>query len=157
LLGISARKFAELERLVHGGGERPEFDRVDCHDRHRWPVVVRTFLGQMPRDLRIRAINPGALIGNRAFGGSPWVADWLSSPVRLDSRLPPDLSPGTVARVASAYLDRPEDVDTYSVCDGCGLRLPHHRYPPLGEWRLAAGCRPTDRPLRYDRPESFDR
>src|SRR5262249_25175992 len=43
-----------------------------------------------------------------------------------------------------------------AVCLRCGLEYPMHKSPPLDQWRLAPGCSPDERPLRYDLPHFFD-
>jgi hypothetical protein len=43
-----------------------------------------------------------------------------------------------------------------AVCLHYGLQYPMHDWAPESEWRLAPGCKPTDKPLCYDLPQFFD-
>jgi hypothetical protein len=48
------------------------------------------------------------------------------------------------------------EVDGGMVCRQCGLEYPHHRTPPLREWKLLPGKTPGEGPPPwYDLPEFF--
>jgi hypothetical protein len=84
---------------------------------------------------------------------------WLFSVVCLHSRIPPEVTPETMARLVAVYTEHPEKVDTYAiVCDGCGLLRPKRKYPPLSEWKLLPGKLPNQGPPPwFALPEFFDR
>lgn len=62
-----------------------------------------------------------------------------------------------MGRLLLARLDEADKCDGHeAVCLRCGLQYPRHKHPPMSEWRLAPGCSPNDRPLRYDLPHFFE-
>jgi hypothetical protein len=128
-------------------------DRGDQERRHA--DVLLAFLRLVPADLRGPVLTGNGLRGDRTSGGG-WLDSWLLTIARIDSRLPPDLAPDVLAVVVRVYLDRPADVGSATACTSCGLLVPDHKWPPLESWRLAPGCLPTDKPLRYDLPRFFD-
>jgi hypothetical protein len=140
-------------------GTRASVGRECQAPGYRWVMGAAELDARLPRELHGRVVSPATLMGNWTSGGYPWLASWLLSPTRLNSHLPPDISADTMGRLALIYLDRAGEIDRGPgcVCEQCGLHRPIHVKPPVSQWRLAPGCLPADRPLRYDLPEFFDR
>ena len=79
---------------------------------------------------------------------------WLGELFRGTSRLP-ELAPESMKQLLLAWLSQ-ECAVFMPVCRGCGLMYPHHRSPPLNEWKLLPGKTPrVGPPPWYDLPEFF--
>ncbi|QDU24199.1 hypothetical protein [Urbifossiella limnaea] len=93
--------------------------RRQIEDPELKPAATVLFFARLPPDLRARAADPAAL----ACGG--WANKWIGRLANLISRIPPDVSPDLLRRLAAPFADSPPDQDVWEeVCLGCGLRRP---------------------------------
>src|SRR5262249_12056554 len=82
---------------------------------------------------------------------------WLESIFEGRSRLPVWLTGEVMRRLVLIRLAGADRCEPWEgVCLRCGLQYPMHKSPPLSGWKLAPGCSPDERPLRYDLPHFFD-
>jgi hypothetical protein len=78
---------------------------------------------------------------------------WLQHVVDGWCRLP-EVSPEAGQALLLAWLS--PEVDGGTVCKHCGLEYPHHRKPPLSEWKVLPSKIPLQGPPPwYDLPEFF--
>jgi len=140
-------------RAVRDSTARPESKA----EERRWPAVLALFFERLPSELRASVAVSKALTDDGPRG-NPWLRRWLMEVVGLRSRIPPDISFAVMGELTDLYTHRGEEIDSYfPVCDGCGLRRPAHRHPPLSEWKLLPGRTPlVGEPPWYDLPEFFD-
>jgi hypothetical protein len=119
-------------------------------EESKHPDVLLTFAQALPVGLRAPSLTTGLVTGG-------WADRWLTGLTRGETNLPANLAPATVATIVRVYLEHADLVDPLSQpCPTCGLLVPQHTYPPLSEWRLAPGCKPSDTPLKYDLPKFFN-
>jgi hypothetical protein len=121
-----------------------------AEQQRRWEETLRHFGEMIPEDLwdRVRAAleDRGCLL---------W--GWIEDVFRGRSRLPECMTQEVMRRLVLIRLDEADKCEPYeAVCLRCGLQYPIHRCPPISEWKLAPGCSPDERPLRYDLPHFFD-
>jgi hypothetical protein len=143
-----------LDRLAKQVAGRRQAQEQDHHgedaERQRWEETLNRFGMALPGDLRDRVI--GAL-GDR--GCLLW--GWIGNLVRGRCRLPECLTEDVMRALVLILLDEAERCNSFqAVCLRCGLQYPTHKPPPLSEWKLAPGCSPDERPLRYDLPHFFE-
>ena len=149
-----SRMVRELERLEQLVNEQEQHQRQEeaeeAEERRRWEEALNRFEAVLPEDLLDRVAL--ALEDERC---PLW--DWLDDIVRGRCRLPECLTKEVMRRLVLIRLDEADKCDSFeAVCLRCGLQYPRHKSPPLSEWRLAPGCSPDERPLRYDLPHFFD-
>jgi hypothetical protein len=113
-----------------------------------WPAALAKFLEHTPADLRPEVL--ANLQDERNGRLDSWLVYLACSPSALPDGTPQDV----VRQLLQVYLgEEAGEVDNFlAACDACGLVRPQRRSPPLTEWKLAEGCSPDERPLRY----SFD-
>ena len=150
----SHNRVARLERLEGRANERrqrrlEEQERAADEDR-RWEEMLSRFEALLAEDLLDRMAV--ALEDARC---PLW--RWLEDIFRGRSRLPECLTEAVLRRLVLVRLEEADRCQPWeAVCLRCGLQYPMHKTPPLSEWRLAPGCSPDERPLRYDLPHFFD-
>ena len=119
-------------------------------DKRRWEATLTHFVEVLPDDLWDRV--SVALQDDRCL-----LWPWLRDICRGRSRLPECLTEDVMRRLVLIWLDEADQCEPWeAVCLRCGLQYPRHKRPPLGEWKLAPGCSPDERPLRYNLPHFFD-
>lgn len=138
---------AEIEQGRQAREE--ERDRVSA-EQQRWKETLKRFAEMIPDDLLDRVV---AVLEDE--GCRLW--DWIRDVFRGRSRLPECLTEDVLRRLVLIRLDEADKCNSSeAVCLHCGLQYPMHKYPPLSEWKLAPGCSPDERPLRYDLPHFFE-
>src|SRR5262249_51043621 len=142
---------ARLEQQIAGQQRgRHENEDREAAERLRWEETLARFAEVLPEDLSERVRT--ALQDDHC---PLW--RWLDSIDRGRSRLPEGLTEGVMRRLVLIRLDEADRCESWeAVCLRCGLQYPRHKALPLSEWRLAPGCSPDERPLRYDLPRLFD-
>jgi hypothetical protein len=150
----SHNRVARVERLEEWANDRRqcrlEEEKHAADTQRRWEETLSRFEALLAEDLLGRVDE--ALEDERC---PLW--KWLEDIVRGRSRLPECLTEAVMRRLVLIRLDEADKCDGLeAVCLRCGLQYPMHKRPPLSEWRLAPGCSPDERPLRYDLPHFFD-
>jgi hypothetical protein len=140
-----------LEQQVIGRQQRlRQQDEHRVAEERRWEMTLEAFGAVLPEDLADRVC--AALQDERC---PLW--KWLENLVRGRCRLPECLTEEVMRRLVLIRLDEADRCrSSEAVCLRCGLEYPMHELPPLSEWKLASGCSPDERPLRYDLPHFFD-
>jgi hypothetical protein len=143
-----------LDRLEQQANEWQESRRHDemlnVDEERRWKETLDRFFRVLPNDLH------GQVTKALEEESCPlW--DWIEDLFRGRSRLPEGLDEDVMRRLVLIRLEEGDNCDSFeAVCMRCGLQYPRHKAPPLSQWRLAPGCSPDERPLRYDLPHFFD-
>jgi hypothetical protein len=111
---------------------------------------LRRFCKVLPADLEDRV---ATALEDRNCPLWRWLRDMFCG----RSQIPEGLSTDVMRRLVLIRLDEADKCDSFeAVCLRCGLQYPKHKSPPLRDWKLAPGCSPEGRPLRYDLPHFFD-
>jgi hypothetical protein len=140
---VRLEKMAGIERLQ-------EQEKATKEAQRRLQKTLNDFDALIPDDLRDRV---AAELKDERCLLWPWIEDV----VRGRSRLPECLNEEIMRQLVLTRLDEADRCNGFeAVCLRCGLQYPMHKRPPLSEWRLAPGCSPDERPLRYDLPHFFD-
>jgi hypothetical protein len=147
-----ARALDRLEAQVKERQQRRlQEDAQEADEQRRCNEVLDRFCEVLPVDLGDRVAV--ALQDERC---PLW--GWIRDLIRGRSRLPECLTEEVMRRLVLVRLDEADRCQPWeAVCLRCGLQYPMHKYPPLSEWKLALGCSPDERPLRYNLPHFFDR
>jgi hypothetical protein len=153
-MALRNRLVKRLDRLEQQVHERQESGRQwaeqEAAERRRWEDTLARFIEVLPEDLHDRV--ESVLRDERC---PLW--RWLEDACRGRSRLPECLTEEVMRRLVLIRLDEVDKCEPWeAVCLRCGLQYPMHKTPPLSAWKLAPGCSPDERPLRYDLPRFFD-
>jgi hypothetical protein len=149
-----SRVFKTLGRLEREISEQLEIRRQEeerqAAEQRRWEETLTCFGAALPEDLWDRVD-----VALRDENSTLW--RWLEDMFRGRSRMPECLTEEVMRRLVLIRLEEADRCDSFEcVCLHCGLQYPHHKSPPLSEWKLAPGCSPDERPLRYDLPRFFE-
>ena len=149
-----SRMVKTLDRLEQEITERLRIRRQEeeqqAADQRRWEETLDRFGAALPVDLTDRVV--AALQDKRC---PLW--RWIEDVFRGRSRLPECLTEAVMRRLVLIRLDEADKCEgSEGVCLRCGLQYPMHKRPPLHQWRLAPGCSPDERPLRYEPPRFFE-
>src|SRR5262245_22296447 len=146
-----ARVLDRLEEQVEQAQQarEQEADR-EAAERRRWEGALDRFGAALPEDVWDRVA---------AALEDPFCPlwHWIEDISRGRSRLPECLTEDVMRRLVLIRLDEADRCEPFeAVCLRCGLQYPMHESPPLSQWKLAPGCSPDERPLRYDLPHFFE-
>ena len=149
----SHNRLARLERLEGRANERRqrrlEEQEHAADEERRWEEMLSRFEALLAEDLLDRMA-----VALEDEWCPLW--RWLEDICRGRSRLPECLTEAVLRRLVLVRLEEADRCQPWeAVCLRCGLQYPMHKTPPLSEWRLAPGCSPDERPLRYDLPHFF--
>jgi hypothetical protein len=144
------RRLERLEAALGSGQDQESDVEETAEQQRRWEETLRHLGEMIPEDLwdRVRAAleDRGCLLWR-----------WIEDVFQGRSRLPGCLTEEVMRSLVLIRLDEADKCQPWeAVCLRCGLQYPMHRYPPISEWKLAPGCAPEERPLRYDLPHFFD-
>jgi hypothetical protein len=143
------RRLERLETALEPWQEQ-EPAAEESAEQQRWEETLSRFGEIIPEDLwdRVRVA-----LEDRSC--SLW--GWIEDVFRGRSRLPECLTQEVMRRLVLVRLDEADQCEPWeAVCLRCGLQYPRHKSPPIFQWKLAPGCSPDERPLRYDLPHFFD-
>lgn len=139
-----------LKELREQDRRRREAEARAAEEDRRDRAILRRFESLLSEDLIIRA---DAALSDKHHTLWRWIEYLFDGRCRL----PECLTEGVMRWLILVNLDQADKIDSYyAVCLRCGLLYPMHKSPPLSEWKLAPGCLPDERPLRYDLPHFFD-
>jgi hypothetical protein len=150
------RLLAEAEELARPGelGRRLQAEREARFGQvlDRWERLFQLALPLLDADDQRRARDAVEQLAEEFAGPyATWVRDLADGRCRL-----PELAAEAMRTLLLAWLS--PEVDSYAgVCTACGLEVPHHKTPPLSEWKLLSGRQPFDGkpPPWYDLPHFF--
>jgi hypothetical protein len=120
-----------------------------AEEEKRWGQTVENFVAVLPDDLE-------DLVTEAIQDTSCPLWQWFENLHNGRSRLPACLTEEVVRELVRIRLEEADRCESFAaVCLQCGLEYPVHKAPPVTEWKLAPGCSPDERPLRYNLPHFF--